>query len=65
MQNSIVYQQSTQTGPRNGFSERTHGSVFALKDYASCKQQFPRTPRTRNTYVTFFEALLAWIEVQG
>ena len=35
MQNSIVYQQSTETGLRDGLFERTHGSVFALKDYAS------------------------------
>ena len=42
----------TQTGPRNGFSERTDARVCASEDYASYKQQFPRTPR--NTDVTFF-----------
>ena len=42
----------TQTGPRNGFSERTHANVSASRDCTSKKQQFPRTPR--NTDVTFF-----------
>ena len=47
-----ISKEHTQTGPKNGFFERTHASVCASKDYASYKQQFPRTPR--NTDVTFF-----------